>query len=134
MILGIGIDMTEIERIEKACGKQAFFLRIYTPRERESCGGRPASLAGRFAVKEAAAKALGTGFRGISPLEIETVNDEQGKPVVRLTGEAARRAERLGCRRIHVSITHTKTTASAIVILEGEEDASTVDSGGGESA
>lgn len=121
MILGIGIDMTEIERIEKACQRQAFFLRIYTPLERELYGKKTQSLAARFAVKEAVVKALGTGFQGISPLEIETVNDELGKPVVCLTGGAAKKAESLGCKRIHVSITHTRTTASAMVVLEGEE-------------
>ena len=57
MILGIGIDMTEIERIEKACQRQAFFLHIYTHAEQELYGGKPASLAARFAVKEAVAKA-----------------------------------------------------------------------------
>ncbi len=120
MILGIGIDMTEIERIGKACEKQAFLLRVYTQKEREICGGRAASLAGRFAVKEAFAKALGTGFRDISFREIETVRDELGKPEVRLTGRAEAAAKALGCKRIHVSITHTKTTAAAVVVLEGE--------------
>lgn len=119
MILGIGIDMTEIERIEKACESQAFFLRIYTPAERELYEGKYPSLAARFAVKEAVAKAFGTGFRGITPLEIQCLNDEWGKPVVQLFGEAAKRAEAMGCRRIHVSITHTKTTAAATVMLEG---------------
>ena len=119
MILGIGIDMTEIERIEKACERQAFFLRIYTPAEQEKYGKSPASLAARFAVKEAVVKAFGTGFRGIIPAEIETLSDELGKPVVILYGEAKRRAEKMGCRQIHVSITHTKTTAAAMVVLEG---------------
>lgn len=121
MILGIGIDMTEIERIEKACERQAFFLRIYTPLERELYEKKPQSLAARFAVKEAVVKALGTGFLGISPAEIETVNDGSGKPVVTLYGGAAKKAEAMGCKRIHVSITHTKTTAAAMVILEGDE-------------
>lgn len=120
MILGIGIDMTEIERIEKACEKQAFFLRIYTPVEQELYGGKPASLAARFAVKEAVVKAFGTGFRDIAPAEIETVSDELGKPVVRLYGEAAKKSEEMGCKQIHVSITHTKTTAAAMVVLEGD--------------
>lgn len=121
MILGIGIDMTEIERIEKACERQAFFLRIYTPAEQELYGDKPASLAARFAVKEAVVKAFGTGFRGVSPQEIETLGDELGKPVIWLYGEAAKRADELGCRQIHVSITHTKTTAAAMVVLEGEK-------------
>lgn len=119
MILGIGIDMIEIERIEKACDNRAFFLRIYTPAEREKYEKRAASLAARFAAKEAVVKALGTGFRGIAPAEIETLSDELGKPVVTLYGEAKRKAEEMGCRQIHVSITHTKTTATAMVVLEG---------------
>ncbi|MBQ8814031.1 MAG: holo-ACP synthase [Lachnospiraceae bacterium] len=120
MILGIGIDMTEIERIEKACERQAFFLRIYTPAEQELYGGNIPSLAARFAVKEAVVKAFGTGFRGIQPSEIETVSDELGKPVVKLYGEARKRFGEMGCKQIHVSITHTKTTAAAMVVLEGE--------------
>lgn len=118
MILGIGIDMIEIDRIEKACLSQAFSIRMYTPAELRVCGGRAVSLAGRFAVKEAVAKALGTGFREISQLEIETLRDELGKPVVNLYGEAEKRFAMLGGRTIHVSITHTKTTAAAMVILE----------------
>lgn len=119
MILGVGLDMVEIDRIEKACLSQAFSIRMYTPAEIHACGGRAESLAGRFAVKEAVAKALGTGFRGISPLEIETIQDELGKPVVKLYGATEARFLELGGRAIHVSITHTKTTAAAVVILEG---------------
>lgn len=121
MILGVGIDMIEIERIEKACERQAFFLHVYTQAEREKSGGRADFLAGRFAVKEALVKALGTGFRGISPQEIETLPDEMGKPKVGLSGQAREQAKALGVSRTHVSITHTKTTAAAIIILEGEE-------------
>lgn len=121
MILGIGIDMTEIERIEKACENQAFFLRIYTPAERELYEKKMPSLAARFAVKEAVVKAFGTGFREIRPVEIETLSDELGRPVVKLSGAAAEKAKALGCDRIHVSITHTKTTATAMVVLEGGE-------------
>jgi len=118
MILGIGIDMVEIDRVEKACMSQAFSVRIYTENELDVCGGKAESLAGRFAVKEAVAKALGIGFRGIKPLEIETLRDELGKPMVNLYGEAEKQFKALGGRAIHVSITHTKTTATAMVMLE----------------
>ena len=118
MILGIGIDMVEIDRVEKACMSQAFSVRVYTPAELDACGGRYESLAGRFAVKEAVVKAFGTGFRGISPRDIETLQDELGKPVVKLGKAAEERFLEMGGRAIHVSITHTKTTATAMVILE----------------
>lgn len=118
MILGVGFDMVEIDRVEKACMRQAFSIRVYSLAELEECEGRAESLAGRFAAKEAVAKALGTGFLGIKPKEIETIRDELGKPVVKLYGEAERYFKELGGKKIHVSITHTNTTAAAVVILE----------------
>lgn len=94
-------------------------LRVYTVRERERFLGRPASLAGNFAVKEAVAKLLGTGFRGFSPLEIEVLRDESGRPFVNLFGRAEERRRELGIETIWVSISHSREMASAVAVGEG---------------
>ncbi len=122
MIIGIGIDLIEIERIKKACAKEAFLLRSFTSAEIECIGGRAERAAGNFAVKEAVSKAMGTGFRGMSLNEIEVLRDDLGKPFVRLYGRAGAKAEALGIARWHVSISNTKTLATAYVIGEGVEE------------
>lgn len=119
MIIGIGTDLIEIERIRKACVKEAFLLRSFTLEERLCIEGRPAKAAGNFAVKEAVSKVMGTGFRGIGLNEIEVLRDDLGKPYVNLYGRAKERAESLGIQRWHVSISNTKTLATAYVIGEG---------------
>ncbi len=118
MVIGIGMDMVEIERVKKACGKQAFAERVYTEEERRQAGERVSRLAGDFAVKEAVAKALGTGFLGFMPGDIEVLRDELGKPFVRLYGGARERAEEVGAVRIHVSITNTEEYAAAFAVAE----------------
>ena len=110
MIVGIGTDLIEIARIEKACRKQAFLSRIYTE---EEC-----RLAGNFAVKEAVSKALGTGFREFMPIDIEVLRNELGKPYVNLYGGAAKRAFELNVGIIHVTITNTKEYAQAFAVAE----------------
>ena len=122
MIIGIGIDLIEIERIKKACAKEAFLLRSFTSAEIECIGGWAERAAGNFAVKEAVSKAMGTGFRGMSLNEIEVLRDDLGKPFVRLYGRAGAKAEALGIARWHVSISNTKTLATAYVIGEGVEE------------
>ena len=122
MIIGIGIDLIEIERIKKACAKEAFLLRSFTSAEIECIGGRAERAAGNFAVKEAVSKAMGTGFRGMSLNEIEVLRDDLGKPFVRLYGRAGAKAAALGIARWHVSISNTKTLAEAYVIGEGAEE------------
>lgn len=122
MIIGIGIDLIEIERIKKACAKEAFLLRSFTLPEIECIGGRADRAAGNFAVKEAVSKAMGTGFRGMSLNEIEVLRDGLGKPCVHLYGRARAKAEALGISRWHVSISNTKTLATAYVIGEGVEE------------
>ena len=107
MIVGIGTDLIEIARIEKACRKQAFLSRIYTEEECRLAGGSISRLAGNFAVKEAVSKALGTGFR-----------NELGKPYVNLYGGAAKRAFELNVGIIHVTITNTKEYAQAFAVAE----------------
>ena len=122
MIIGIGIDLIEIERIKKACAKEAFLLRSFTSAEIECIGARAERAAGNFEVKEAVSKAMGTGFRGMSLNEIEVLRDDLGKPFVSLYGRAGAKAAALGIARWHVSISNTKTLAEAYVIGEGVEE------------
>jgi len=122
MILGIGIDMVEIERMEKACKKDAFLTRIFTEEECRQARGNPSHLAGNFAVKEAVAKALGTGFQTFMPIHIEVLRDELGKPYVKLYEGAKELAKQRGIQRIHVSITNTDECSAAIAIGEGMEE------------
>lgn len=112
--------MIEIKRMEKACEKEAFLSRVYTENERRQAGGKPSVLAGTFAVKEAVAKVLGTGFREFMPQHIEVLRDELGKPYVRLLGPAKEVAGRRGIVRIEVSISDTKEHAMAFAVGEGE--------------
>ncbi len=121
MVAGTGCDMIEIDRVKRACEKEAFLLRVYTEEERRLAGGRPSVLAGNFAVKEAVAKVLGTGFRSFMPGDVEVLRDELGRPYVRLYGNAARIAEEKKIRQIQVSISNTKEYALAFAVGEGEE-------------
>lgn len=120
MILGIGNDIIQIERVKKASQSTAFMQRVYTAREQEQFQHIPASLAGNFAVKEAVAKMLGTGFRGFGPADIEVLRDEQGCPFVKLYNEAQRRSDALAISKIWVTISHEKEFAIATAIGEGE--------------
>ena len=118
MILGIGNDLIEIERVEKACEKQAFLVRCYTEKEIEICKNNASMLAGNFAVKESVAKSFGTGFRGFETRDIEVLRDEFGKPYVNLYGGAKRRYEEMEATALYVTITNTKEYASAMAVLE----------------
>ncbi|MCL2235263.1 MAG: holo-ACP synthase, partial [Defluviitaleaceae bacterium] len=83
MILGIGTDIVEVARFEKPINNPAFLKRCYTAGEIQYCTPRGvATFAGLFAAKEAVAKALGTGFRGFSPADIEIVHSDAGQPLV----------------------------------------------------
>jgi holo-[acyl-carrier protein] synthase len=127
MILGTGIDVTETARIEKALARHGdrFSRRIYTAREIQYCEkfkNRAERYAARFAAKEAAFKALGTGWRGgIRWIHAEVSRRPSGKPELLLHGAASERAEQLGVRRISLSISHGEQFAVAIVILEGDD-------------
>ena len=116
--IAVGIDVIEIHRIERALGEfgQRFLDRVYTKAEQEKFGDRPNELAGRFAVKEATSKVLGTGISGIRWKEMEILTNRRGKPVLVLHGGAAQRAELLGLNDFSVSITHSRTDAVAIVV------------------
>ncbi|TAJ05078.1 MAG: holo-ACP synthase [Planctomycetota bacterium] len=124
-ILGIGIDLTQIERIEEVHARrgQRFLDRIYTAGEQAYCARRmrsAQSLAGRFAAKEAAMKVLGTGWaRGVRWVDIEVVRAPGGPPTLLLHGRAAEHAARRGIERWHLALTHDAGLAVAVAIAEG---------------
>ena len=127
MIVGMGIDIAEVDRVKAAIERhgEAFLRRLYTQREREYCErfkNKYERYAGRFAAKEAAMKALGTGWsRGVRWVDVEVVRQSGGRPTVTLRGEAAKVASSLGVERVVLSITHTSAQAFAQVIFEGQE-------------
>ena len=127
MIVGMGIDIAEVDRVKAAIERhgEAFLRRVYTARERQYCEkikNKYERYAGRFAAKEAAMKALGTGWsRGVRWVDVEVVRQSGGRPTVSLQGEAAKVASALGVERVALSITHTSEQAFAQVIFEGEE-------------
>jgi holo-[acyl-carrier protein] synthase len=116
----IGVDIIEIARIEKAIARwgERFLKRVYTEREVELCQNRVASLASRFAAKEAATKALGISMRGMSWQEVETLANPSGQPVVYLHGKAQSRAEEIGLKELAISLSHSKEYAIASVVGE----------------
>jgi holo-[acyl-carrier protein] synthase len=113
----VGVDAIEIERIAAALEKfgQRFLNRIYTQKERDRYGDRPAELAARFAAKEAVMKVLGTGVRGIRWRDIEVMPNRRGKPIVQLHETAAKRARLLGFRHVAISLTHSRNDSIAVV-------------------
>lgn len=124
-VLGHGIDLTEVDRIEQMLADHGarFLERCFTPREIADAGEGPRKvehLAARFAAKEAALKALGTGWaQGVGWTEVAVHRAESGKPELVVTGRAAALAAERGITRWHVSLTHTKDHAVASVIAEG---------------
>jgi holo-[acyl-carrier protein] synthase len=127
-ILGTGIDMIEVERVERVLTRprigERFRARVFTEREVAYCEsrGRPRyqSYAARFAAKEAAMKAMGTGWnRNVGWREIEVVRERGRAPQIVLSGKAAEFARRRNIEAFHLSITHTATSALAHVIAEG---------------
>lgn len=119
----IGVDLVEIGRIQKAVDRwgDAFLNRIYTETEITRYRCKPASLAARFACKEAVMKLLGTGKKGTGWKDIETISGPGGKPVVNLYGRAKSHAARLGFSRVSVSISHSREYAIASVIATSPE-------------
>jgi holo-[acyl-carrier protein] synthase len=125
LILGIGTDLMEIERIRQSIARfgDRFLARVFTPNEIGYCQQKKnaaESFAARFAAKEAGAKALGTGIsHGIGWLELEVVREPSGKPSLHLSGRAAGRARSLGVTNISLSLTHSRDTSLAVVVMEG---------------
>jgi len=123
MIYGIGIDIIEVARIEKAMMRDTGFRdKIFTPGEIEYCESKKNKYqhyAARFSAKESFLKAIGTGWRfGIRFADIEVYHDELGKPLINVTGKAKELTAKLSVSKISVSLSHLKELATAIVILE----------------
>ena len=122
MILGLGMHMVEIDRIARSLERfgDRFLRRLLTPEERAALSPPAAHrVAARFAAKEAAVKALGTGFAGgIGMGHIAVLNTPLGAPEIFFTGPALARMRALGASRAHVTLTHSRDAAAAVVILE----------------
>ena len=124
MIVGIGLDLVETERLRRLLSdpRENLAQRMFTAAEQSECAtraDREQALAARFAAKEACLKALGTGWsQGLSPLQVEIVEVEGGAPAIRLSGKAAERARDRGVRQVHVTLSHQPGMAVAAVILE----------------
>jgi holo-[acyl-carrier protein] synthase len=118
-IAGLGVDICEIARMERALGRHPTMReRVFTPEEIAYCDGkaRPAeSFAGRFAAREAVIKALG-GYRGRRWQDISVTRQPSGAPAIALTGNAKRRADALGLSRVLITFTHEKTNAVAFAV------------------
>lgn len=126
MILGIGTDIVECLRIAKMIERhgELFVARVYTEHEIRYCAARKAATqhyAGRWAAKEAVLKALGTGWvKGIGWRDVEVQNAPSGAPLVRLRGAARDVLQRLGADRVHLSISHCRSHATAYAVAEGD--------------
>ena len=124
MIVGTGVDIVEVERVAAAIERfgERFLKRIFTESERRYCDSkknRAERYAARFAAKEAAFKALGTGWnQGVAWREVEVGRAPGGRPTLSFTGRAAQHAQRLGMKRAALSLSHTQQQAVAQVILE----------------
>jgi len=124
MILGIGIDLCDVERIGRLLEKdrKRFVRRVFLAAEAAYCEARrrPAiHYAARFAAKEAFMKAVGTGWR-LGWWQVEVVRGPSGRPELALSGRAAEVMQRRGMRRAHLSLTHSPQAAAAVVVLEGD--------------
>ncbi len=126
MILGIGTDIIEISRVKKALQRPSFLARVYTKQEIAYALSRgaqkAASLAARFAGKEAVMKALGTGLRNGTFKEIEILTDRLGEPFVNLSGGFLAQAKARGVKRIQLSLSHAREYATAICVMEGNDE------------
>ena len=124
MIVGSGIDITDVDRIREAIERfgSRFLNRVFTEAEIRYCESKKNSAeryAARFAAKEAAMKAIGTGLRsGVTWKDFEVGHAPGGRPILKLSGRAAEFADGLGAMHIALSLTHTAQTAMAMVILE----------------
>jgi holo-[acyl-carrier protein] synthase len=127
MILGVGIDLVEISRIRGLLDRhgERFTARIFHVSELEQfryeldAPAAAAYVAARFAAKEAAVKALGAGFtRGIGPRDLRVASLPSGQPVLSFHDKAQDRAREMGVRGIHLSLTHSRDAAGAVVVLE----------------
>lgn len=125
-LVATGIDLVEVDRIATTLERfgERFIERVFTPGEIAIVGRNPIRLAGRFAAKEACAKALGTGIDGPRWREIECLRDASGKPTLLLHGQAANRARAMGWHAIDVSISTTRRQGIALVVALGKAETS----------
>jgi holo-[acyl-carrier protein] synthase len=117
-MLATGVDLIEIERVRRGLERHGarFADRFFTAREQAQCAGRAASLAGRFAVKEAVGKALGTGIGDVGWKDIEVLNDDRGRPCLTLHNAAERLAAERGLSEWAISLSHTASHAVGMVV------------------
>lgn len=117
-MISSGIDLIEIHRIERAMTRHGdqFLRRFFTAQEIDFCAGRARSLAGRFAVKEAVAKALGTGIGDFNWTDIEVVRDGRGRPELILHNHARELADQMGLAEWSISISHSETHAIGMAV------------------
>ena len=123
MIIGVGVDTVEIDRIGEVVGRQGdrFLARVFTEEELREANGRLDRLAGRFAAKEAVLKVLRTGLaKGISWQDVSISSGEAGEPMVALSGEAEAIAKKMGIEKVHLTITHDSVRAIAFAVGEGK--------------
>ena len=118
MIVGIGNDVIELERVKKACEKEAFLARVYTKDEIMQSKNRIKFYAGNWAVKESVSKAFGTGIRDFDIRDIEVLRDKLGKPYVNIYNKANNLMEELNITHIHVSISDSDELVFATAIAE----------------
>ena len=122
MILGLGIDIVHVRRIHHWMKTEGLVERFFHPEEAASSKERghaeALSLAARFAAKEAFGKALGTGLAGMRLRDIQVVNNHNGKPEMLLFGDALASLHRVGGRHVHLSLTHERENAVAVVVIE----------------
>jgi holo-[acyl-carrier protein] synthase len=123
MITGIGIDIIEVKRMERWLDNSALLERYFHPQEITLAFSRKKSaaqtLAARFAAKEAFGKALGTGLARIELKDIIVINNDRGKPDIKLTGTAENEFEKSGANKVHLSLAHERENAVAMIVLEG---------------
>jgi holo-[acyl-carrier protein] synthase len=126
MIRGIGVDVVHVRRLEKWMKDQKFLERFFHPEElAAACSrgrGASLSLAARFAAKEAFGKALGTGLAGINLKDIMVKNHHNGRPEIILFDTALKALEQAGAGKVHISLTHERDNAVAMVVLESTDE------------
>ena len=126
MIIGGGVDVVHVRRLERWQHIPGLLERYFHPRELSNAlskgRGAALSLASRFAAKEALGKALGTGLAGIVLKDIMVVNQHNGRPEVTVFGTAQAALRKSGANRVHVSLTHERDNAIAVVVLESDRE------------
>ncbi len=124
MITGIGIDIVHVKRMERWLLNENLLKRFFAEDEleyiltRNKCAAQ--SLAARFAAKEAFGKALGTGLADFALKDVSVINKSGGQPELKLTDSAQKAFKKSGAKKAHISLSHEKDNAVAVVILEGE--------------